>query len=126
MRSYDPNFLADLLDGLEAVPDSLYRAWMLEHDSGTGSAGSERRRRMQLGWLGFDQSQLLLLSVRNTLDSIQSMLATHWSGRKSEPDPVLPPGADDAHGSPRHVDATNVGDVGDYMRDAMMAFGMNG
>ena len=63
MHAYDPNFLCDLLDGLEAIPDSQWRAWLLEHDGAGGGSGSSER--LQLGWLGFGQSEMLLLQLQN-------------------------------------------------------------
>jgi len=123
LKRYDPNFLCDLLDGLEGVPESLYRAWTLEHDD--RAVGRLRRRDggpLRLEWNGFGQTQMLLLDLQNTLDAVRVMLASHWSGKKREPRLILPPGADVPESRSSHVDAASSSGLENYMTRVQRAF----
>ena len=121
VHAYDPNFLCDLLDGLEAIPDSQWRAWLLEHDGAGGGSGSSER--LQLGWLGFGQSEMLLLQLQNTLDSLRSLAVSHWSGKKVGFEPILPPGIDAVSRDVNRVDGSHVTSRADYMARVRSCFG---
>lgn len=62
--------LCRLVEGLCAMPESLYRARLLseqEHDDGSDSdAGSEP---VVLPWLGWDSKTMLLTDLRNTFEA---------------------------------------------------------
>lgn len=115
----DPSFLCDLLDGLLAIPESQWRAFTLEHYP---DDERERGGRLQLEWLGFGQSQLLLMQLQNTLDSMRSMLASHWSGKKVDSVPVLPPGVHADSSVRGRVDGSHVTSLKDYMADVRRCF----
>lgn len=89
LTEYEPTFLCDLLDGLEANTDSLYRAWTLEHrkDEPGGEAGA------RLGYLGWDQNALIAYDTRNSVEAMRVMFARFLGDRKSEYNELPPPGA---------------------------------
>lgn len=106
---------------MEAIPDSQWRAWLLEHDDAGG--GSDRSERLQLGWLGFGQSEMLLLQLQNTLDSLRSLAVSHWTGKKTGFEPILPPGVDAVSRDVNHVDVSQATSLADYMARARSCFG---
>ena len=87
IRESGPQYCMDLLDGLECIPGSLYRAYVLDHTDIKVKDSGERRK---LGWLDYSQDSRLLLDIRNTLEIIRMFLAS-MGGSKSEADMVLPP-----------------------------------
>lgn len=91
---YGPSFLCDLLDGLEGIDGSLYRAWMLQHGP-KPDKGDKRHRKRRLGYLSYSQDSSLLLDMANTLESVRVMLAKYMGDKNAKPDMILPPGADD-------------------------------
>lgn len=111
-------FLCDLLDGLEGVPGSLYRAWVLEHEKPV--KGSKRAGRLKLGWLGYDQSEMLLLNVANSVEAIRCVV-TNRGGGKAKPEIVLPPGADDVNRK-NHVDGRGLS-LSQYAAQVQSLFG---
>lgn len=106
---------------MEAIPDSQWRAWLLEHDAVVD--GSDRAERLQLGWLGFGQSEMLLLQLQNTLDSLRSLAVSHWSGKKVGFEPILPPGVDAVSHDADRVDGSHVTSLADYMARVRSCFG---
>lgn len=94
MRVYGPSFLCDLLDGLEGIDGSLYRAWILQHGP-KPDKGSVRRGKRRLGYLSYSQDSSLLLDMANTLESLRVMLAKYMGDKTAKPDMILPPGAED-------------------------------
>lgn len=94
---YGPSFLCDLLDGLEGIDGSLYRAWMLQHGP-KPDKGDKRHRKRRLGYLSYSQDSSLLLDMANTLESLRVMLAKYMGDKNAKPDMILPPGAEDDGG----------------------------
>lgn len=97
MRVYGPSFLCDLLDGLEGIDGSLYRAWVLQHGP-KPDKGSARRGKRRLGYLSYSQDSSLLLDMANTLESLRVMLAKYMGDKNAKPDMILPPGSEDDGG----------------------------
>ncbi|OZG68280.1 hypothetical protein [Bifidobacterium eulemuris] len=93
LHDYDPSYLCDLLDGLEGYDGSLYRAWMMEHHPLSPNGGGNAARR-QLGWLGYSQTNMLLLDVANMLEVIRVQLARLGGDGKTKPDMIFPPGVE--------------------------------
>ena len=127
LKRYGPSFLCDLLDGLEAVSGSLYRAWMMEHEPPAREGSTGGRSTLRLDWLGYDQDSMLVMDIGNTLEAIRTMLASYMGGRKTKPNLILPPGAPEENtpDSPRKVDGKGV-NLTDYMRQVQAMFSGRG
>lgn len=82
----NPTRAERLLAGLMAMPDSLYRARMLEEapESGTKDDGP-----LTLPWLGWDSKSTLMADMRNMMDAL---ISAKYGGKGAKPNPVLPPG----------------------------------
>lgn len=89
MGRMEPSWLCDLLDGLEGVDGSLYRAWMAEHHP---LLREDAKSMPRLSYLTYGQSQMLMLSMTNQLEMIRVMIARMMGDKKSKPQPVYPPG----------------------------------
>lgn len=89
MGRMEPSWLCDLLDGLEGVDGSLYRAWMAEHHPLPREDAACFSR---LSYLTYGQSQMLMLSMTNQLEMIRVMIARMMGDKKSKPQSVYPPG----------------------------------
>lgn len=113
----DPAFLCDLLDGLLSVDGSLYRAWTLQHSPIPVSG--KQRDRLRLGYLGWGQSQMLMLELVNGMDRLNANVA-RLGGAKTKPQPILPPGVPDE--TPRRVSGRMSFDA---FMDASQAFFQN-
>lgn len=77
-----------LLAGLMAMPDSLYRARMLEEapdESGDGGDGP-----LTLPWLGWDSKSMVMADMRNMMDAL---ISAKYGGKDAKPNPMLPPGS---------------------------------
>ncbi len=81
-----------LLSGLNAMPDSLYRARVLQERTEAGgfddTGGDRNSEPVVLPWLGWDSSMMLLADVRNMMDGY---LAAKADSRKVKANPVHPP-----------------------------------
>lgn len=64
MGRMEPSWLCDLLDGLEGVDGSLYRAWMAEHHP---LLREDAKSMPRLSYLTYGQSQMLMLSMTTSL-----------------------------------------------------------
>ena len=82
------------MDGLEAVDGSLYRAWMAEHEP-LPSTGSEHGARRALSYVSWGQSQMLLLELANSVETLRVTVARALGDRKSKPGLWYPPGVSD-------------------------------
>lgn len=92
LRRYEPQHLTELLEGLVMIPESLYRAHVLEHttfDPPKHGDGSQR-----LSWHGYSQDSRLLLDIDNRLELIGAQL-TAMAGGKAKPSFIDPPNAPD-------------------------------
>ena len=92
MKVDEPVWLCALLDGLEGVDGSLYRAYMMEHHPLPASDSKETPR---LSYVTYGQSQMLMLDMANTLDVLRVMLAWMMGDKKIKPRPINPPGVVD-------------------------------
>ena len=92
MKVDEPVWLCALLDGLEGVDGSLYRAYMMEHHPLPASDSKETPR---LSYVTYGQSQMLMLDMANTLDVLRVMLARMMGDKKIKPRPINPPGVVD-------------------------------
>ena len=101
IKRYEPSYLCDLLDGLEGIDGSMYRAWLLQYEPVDENDKSERGKR-RLSYLSFSQDSALFLEMANTLETLRVMLALYMGDKKAQPDLILPPGVDAIDG----VDAT--------------------
>lgn len=81
-----------LLAGLNAMPDSLYRARVLQERTEHGEFDTEDDGRhgkpVILPWLGWDSNSMLLTDVRNMMEAY---LAAKADSRKVKANPVHPP-----------------------------------
>lgn len=89
MGRMEPSWLCDLLDGLEGVDGSLYRAWMAEHHP---LLREDAKSMPRLSYLTYGQSQMLMLSMTNQLEMIRVMIARMMGDQEVEAAAVYPPG----------------------------------
>lgn len=92
-----------LLDGLDAMPESLTRAWRLDHEPPTTPTGTTGR----LNRYGFGQDSSLLLNIVNQLDALTCMVGA-LGGAKMKPQPIPPPGDTP---TPTGTPPTGIGDT---------------
>lgn len=104
IHTREPAFLCDLLDGLEGIPESQYRAFMLEHHPVEADVTDDTAR---LGYMGWGTGMMLDLDMRNRMEAIRVMLARLLGDRKSEYTPMLPPGAKDKRRESNTLDITH-------------------
>lgn len=69
-----------------AVPDSLYRAWKLEHEPPEPKDGTG------FDWLEWSQDSTLRLATVNQLKAITVLLARLLGDKRMKPDLLEPPG----------------------------------
>ena len=100
MRECQPQFLLDLLDGLELVDDSLYREWVLNHPNHDAASASRKDEKMRLSYHGYTQETMLLADMRNMLAAIINSKIDPKESKSKQVDPVLFPG-DTAGGEKR-------------------------
>lgn len=110
IHQLNPTTLTYLWDGLGVYPDSLYRAWKLEHDSTADDVVTKSDgEKFSLQWFGFSQDSTLLLDVRNTLHS-WFMSHTVKPGQKPTLNLIQPPGSGEEkteeRSKPKEVSAT--------------------
>lgn len=74
-----------------AMPDSLYRAKMLEEAPASEDEGRDGAKPLVLPWLGWDSKAMIEADIRNMMDSV---IVAKYGSKGSEPHPMLPPGAD--------------------------------
>lgn len=91
LREFEPSYVSNLLDGLEGVDGSLYRAWSLDRNPPKPGGDGKQDRRLQ--WLSYSQDSTLLLEIRNLLELLRVMFARYMGDRKSKPEFALPPGS---------------------------------
>ena len=65
-----------------ALPDSLYRARILEDEPPTTSDESKTDKPTVLPWLGWDSKTMV------------AVITAKYGGKNAKPHPLLPPGAD--------------------------------
>lgn len=85
--------MCDLMDALEAIDGSLYRAWMAEHEP-LPDLDSERGQRRALSYVSWSQSQMLLLELANSVETLRVTVTRALGDRKSKPVLLYPPGSD--------------------------------
>ena len=73
------------------MPDSLYRARILEDEPPTTSDGSKPDKPTVLPWLGWDSKTMVAVEVRNMMNTV---ITAKYGGKNAKPHPLLPPGAD--------------------------------
>lgn len=88
---------------MESIPESQYRAWVLEHTP-TPDDGKPHTR--QLDYTGWGQPQMLMLDMRNLLETIHIIVARLAGDEKTEPDFISPPGVDVKPGQGRVLEGT--------------------
>ena len=74
-----------------ALPDSLYRARILEDEPPTASDESKPDKPTVLPWLGWDSKTMVAVEVRNMMNAV---ITAKYGGKNAKPHPLLPPGAD--------------------------------
>ena len=106
-----------LLSGLNAMPDSLYRARVLQEHTEAGgfddTNGDSNSKPVVLPWLGWDSSMMLLADVRNMMDGY---LAAKADNRKVKANPVHPPSYTPPRELPTHGEVSAL----DFVRIAHM------
>ena len=105
-RVEDPSYVCDLLDGLEGIDGSLYRAWQLEHYQSDGESDGGGRR--TLSYVSWTQSQMILLELSNNMEAVRTMLARVLGDRKAQPNMLLPPGVEPVEEKPRGMSLANM------------------
>lgn len=100
MKHHDPQWLLDLLDGLQFIPDSVYRAYVLEHAELKPSSDSKVDK---LSWNGYSQDSRLLMDAVNHLETISAQISAIGGG-KYHPEYINPPNTIVDEG--KHVKAT--------------------
>lgn len=92
MRECQPQFLLDLLDGLELVDDSLYREWMLNHPNPDAASTGRKDEGMRLSYHGYTQETMLLADMRNMMAAIINSKLDPKESKTKQVDPILFPG----------------------------------
>lgn len=80
-----------------AMPDSLYRARILEDEPPNTSDESKTDKPTVLPWLGWDSKTMVAVDVRNMMNAV---ITAKYGGKNAKPHPLLPPGADKEAASP--------------------------
>lgn len=83
----NPTRAERLLAGLMAMPDSLYRARMLEEAPESEDRGDGP---LTLPWLGWDSRSMVVADMRNMMDAL---ISAKYGGKDAKPNPMLPPGS---------------------------------
>lgn len=91
LHTTGPTSLENLFDGLMFNPDSLYRAWLLEHEPPDMPS---RDKEHGYSWLGWSQDSMLRLDERNLLETIRVTVARIAGDKKSQPRFAYPPGVE--------------------------------
>lgn len=115
LREEGAGFACDLLDGLEAVSESQYRAWLLEHCR-TMRASNGAGERLHLGYLHWDERTMLLLDMANSLDRLNANVI-RLGGGKAKSRPILPPGPE-KDSVPSRVDGSTARNLDEWMGQA--------
>lgn len=97
LRTHDPAYLCDLMDGLAGIPESQLRARLIEEQPPEATQTG-------LGYLGFSQDSAILLRIANLLDVLRVQQARMMGDGKTGTDQLPPPGGEKP--KPRVVEAS--------------------
>lgn len=108
----------DLLEGLEGIPDSQYRASVFKNIP-LDARNSKSKERERLSWQGYSQDTRLLLDISNKLELLSHQVNALGGGKNHEMQFIDPPNAPDKPtGVAKAKPGMKPGEMVDWLRTA--------